>query len=240
MNQLSRAEVRADFGNSWAVIFATVGHSVMRDKSRICEKLLICERQLNMKNASMCKIKIGSQNSRASAEKEFRPIEVFKIALDTRNFEINLFWQRCNYFLVLNSALAIGFFGIKEEEYHLPTAILGLIVCVLWFRVALGSKYWQSRWEQALEQLEHHYVHGPKQYIRVSEVLFSAPFEDVKESVKTSVNWSEHRGFARWIDDLVLTKPSVTLSMMVLVLTFAGAWGCLALYQSFKLIGLLD
>lgn len=31
-------------------------------------------------------------------------------ALDTRNFEISLYWQRSNYFLVLNTALAVGFF----------------------------------------------------------------------------------------------------------------------------------
>lgn len=35
--------------------------------------------------------------------------EIYKMALDTRNLEINLFWQRCNYFLILNSALAYAY-----------------------------------------------------------------------------------------------------------------------------------
>ena len=38
--------------------------------------------------------------------------DLYRVALDTRNLESTLFWQRCNYFLVLNSALALGFFNL--------------------------------------------------------------------------------------------------------------------------------
>lgn len=68
--------------------------------------------------------------------------EQFKTALATRNLEINLFWQRCNYFLVLNSALAVGFFSLAQTRFQIPLAFLGLISSWLWFRVSLGSKYW--------------------------------------------------------------------------------------------------
>jgi hypothetical protein len=33
-------------------------------------------------------------------------LEAYRTALATRNLEINLFWQRSNYFLVLNTAIA--------------------------------------------------------------------------------------------------------------------------------------
>ncbi len=166
-------------------------------------------------------------------KRAFPPMDLFKIALDTRNFEITNFWQRCNYFLVLNSALAVAFFGIKDEEFRLPSAVLGLIVCILWFRVALGSKYWQSRWEQAVDDLEEHYMQ--QGLISQKEELFSSYLEHVRDRVKESLKWSQHHGFARWVDDLVLTKPSVTLSMMVLVLTFMGAWSGLIVYQLFRI-----
>ena len=81
--------------------------------------------------------------------------DIYKIALDTRNFEISLFWQRSNYFLVLNSALALGFFNLKEQKYSLFMAIFGIIVSWLWFCVNLGSKFWQTRWEQRLSVIEN-------------------------------------------------------------------------------------
>ena len=43
-----------------------------------------------------------------------REERLFKIALETRNFEILLYWQRSNYFLVLNTALAVGFFSVNR------------------------------------------------------------------------------------------------------------------------------
>ena len=41
-------------------------------------------------------------------------LEAYRTALATRNFEISLFWQRSNYFLVLSTAIAVGFFARGE------------------------------------------------------------------------------------------------------------------------------
>lgn len=37
-------------------------------------------------------------------------MEAYRVAKETRSLEINLFWQRSNYFLVLSTAIAAGFF----------------------------------------------------------------------------------------------------------------------------------
>ena len=58
--------------------------------------------------------------------------DLYKNVLDTRNFEISFFWQRSNYFLVLNSALALGFFGLKTRSYEPWLAGFGLLVSLLW------------------------------------------------------------------------------------------------------------
>lgn len=81
-------------------------------------------------------------------------LEAYKIALETRNMEIGFFWQRSNYFLVLNAALAVGFFRLTENKYAILLATLGALVSFLWYRVNLGSKYWQSRWEHRLKLKE--------------------------------------------------------------------------------------
>ncbi len=163
------------------------------------------------------------------------PTDIYRMAYETRNLEINLFWQRCNYFLVLNSALALGYFNIRDAIYQFPVSILGLVVCMLWYRVALGSKYWNSRWEHVLREVEAVYIrHG---YIEHGVELFSADPRRVGKDVAESIpSWS-HGLFARIIANRVLTKPSVTLTMTMLVIVFIASWSLLLLYQIFVFAG---
>lgn len=78
--------------------------------------------------------------------------DIFKTILDIRNFEIDLFWKRSNYFLVLNTSIAVGYFTASHNEILI--ASLGLVICCLWFLVTLGGKFWQSRWEHQLSLVE--------------------------------------------------------------------------------------
>src|SRR3990172_1180465 len=136
--------------------------------------------------------------------------DLYRVALDTRNLEITLFWQRCNYFLVLNSALALGFFSLKEPVYSVLFAVVGLITSFLWFAVSLGSKFWQARWEYRLSQIEKQLAPGLD--------FFSADRATVKRDVEESLKSSGHWGFQRCLDRLVLVKPSVSFMMMLLSL----------------------
>jgi hypothetical protein len=110
--------------------------------------------------------------------------DLYRFALDTRNLEITLFWQRCNYFLVLNSFLAVGFFNLKAPGYSLLLAMLGLLTSVLWFGVSLGSKFWQSRWEYRLSQFEKEVAPGLN--------FFSADRATVQGDVEKSLKFYEH------------------------------------------------
>jgi hypothetical protein len=142
--------------------------------------------------------------------------KLFKVALDTRNLEISLFWQRSNYFLVLNSALAVGFFSLKEQGYALVLASLGAISALLWFFVNLGSKYWQSRWEHELTLRERKlYPNDP---------LFAANREQTDEYVRESLRYHDHIWLQRLVDRLVMLKPSVSRMMTVLSLVFFFVW----------------
>jgi len=141
----------------------------------------------------------------------------YQTALDTRNFEITLFWQRCNYFLVLNSALAIGFFNLQTPGYAILLASLGIIASILWFAVSLGSKFWQSRWEQRLREVENR--------LAPELTFFAADRVVVRADVEQSLALSEHGAFRRRLDRLVLCKPSVSFMMTLLSLVFILAWG---------------
>ena len=143
-------------------------------------------------------------------------LESYRVAKETRNLEIALFWQRSNYFLVLNTAIAVGFFSLRDPKYTVALGILGLVVSLFWIAVNLGSKFWQSRWEHRLRLVE--------QKLRPNMDLFSASWETVQKDVRDSFQFRRrgpvHSAYTR----LVLLKPSVTLMMTLLSVAFAGFW----------------
>lgn len=142
--------------------------------------------------------------------------ELYKIARETRNFEISLFWQRSNYFLALNTATAVGFFSLKNSSYVLPLGILGLVASLLWFAVNLGGKFWQSRWEHRLRLTE--------EALGEDINLFSAEWDIIKGDVKASLKFANHNSVRRIFDYLVLVKPSVSFSMILLSAAFIILW----------------
>lgn len=142
--------------------------------------------------------------------------EMYDIALATRNLEITLFWQRSNYFLILNTALAIGFFKLEYIPYGLALGIFGFIVSALWFQVNLGSKFWQSRWEQRVKTIE--------ESLGKNIDLFSAAPDTVKNDVEKSFDFWKYSCLQRKINKLILRKPSVSRTMIHLSFLFSLLW----------------
>ena len=142
--------------------------------------------------------------------------DLYKVALDTRNMEIGLFWQRSNYFLVLNTAAAVGFFITAADKYQFLIGTFGMCVALLWLGVNLGSKYWQSRWEFRLQEAERR--------LGADINYFSADWEIINSDVKESLRFSDHSWFRRQIDRLVLMKPSVSFIMTLLSMLFILFW----------------
>nr|DAV63635.1 MAG TPA: hypothetical protein [Caudoviricetes sp.] len=78
-----------------------------------------------------------------------------QIALDTRKFEIELYWKRATYFWTFISADIAAFaliyarMGASVERSVLMAlfSFLGILFSVGWYFVNRGSKYWQENWE---------------------------------------------------------------------------------------------
>lgn len=157
------------------------------------------------------------RNSQKHELEEIR-LEAFKTALQTRNFEIQLFWQRSNYFLVLNTAIGTGFFVIKKHELSVLLGSFGIAASVLWLLVNLGSKFWQSRWEQQVEDQE-------KLLAPVFDRFFGVDKEGLAEIVKESLAdapwWRPDRHL--WYFG-VLRRPSVSYMMTLLSCAFIAFW----------------
>lgn len=155
----------------------------------------------------------------------------YKTALDTRNFEISLFWQRSNYFLVLNSALALGFFNLSKPEYAFSLAVFGLIVSLLWLQVNLGSKFWQSRWEYQLSEIE--------KKIAPNLHFFATDRSTVISDAASEIRNNKHKGFRRLLDKLVIRKPSVSYQMILLSIFFMIGWVLLFIFKLLSVLKLL-
>lgn len=85
---------------------------------------------------------------------------LFKIALETRNFEISQLVQRNNFFMIFQGVLLAG---LVQSSHAKPVVsflvcIAGLAVSFYQIQMAAGAKFWQEYWEAALQQVEEELV----------------------------------------------------------------------------------
>jgi hypothetical protein len=95
----------------------------------------------------------------------------FEQAWVTRNFEIELYWKRANYFWAFIASTLVGYFAlINSENYRKPDSLdhvevyfvicIGLVLAVAWWFINIGSKAWQRHWEIHIDLLEDEFT-GP-------------------------------------------------------------------------------
>lgn len=81
-------------------------------------------------------------------------------ALDTRKFEIDLYWKRATYFWTFIGATLAGFIAIQagtsssRDLLSVLLSCLGTVFSFAWLLVNRGSKYWQENWEKHVDLLE--------------------------------------------------------------------------------------
>lgn len=112
------------------------------------------------------KVKRGiSKEDYIKEYKEKKLEEALKIALDTRKFEIGLYWKRTGYFVLFIGAVFVGYYTIlssdkiekeQQEWLLLLLAALGYLLSLLWYMANRGSKFWQENWEAHIEELSTH------------------------------------------------------------------------------------
>lgn len=79
--------------------------------------------------------------------------EALDIALDCRKFEIELYWKRANYFVIIIGAIFIGYYTVKSDLYCQILSCLGYAVSFGWICLNRGSKFWQENWESNIKYL---------------------------------------------------------------------------------------
>lgn len=126
-------------------------------------------------------------------EKEIKEDKVLAIlkeklnrSYNLRDFEIEHYWKRTNYFWGFTAATFAGFFLLISKSdcnsynliYLLIICSLGIIFSLGWWLVNLGSKVWQENWENKIWKYQK-LIHEREVLIYSDdEILYTSP--DVK------------------------------------------------------------
>jgi len=84
---------------------------------------------------------------------------IFEVALQTRNLEIGLLWQRLLFCWGLISAAFVAYAAAINNQkpdgvIAVSVASFGAICSLTWTLANRGSKYWQQSWESKLAKAE--------------------------------------------------------------------------------------
>ena len=105
---------------------------------------------------------LGADNVFADKRKR-----AYELALEIRQFEIELYWKRATYFWTLLAATFVGYFALASSDKSVVhpgllflVSCIGLVLSTSWYLVNRGSKYWQENWERHVDSLEDEFA-GP-------------------------------------------------------------------------------
>lgn len=115
-----------------------------------------------------------------TSEKNKRQAEALKIAVDTRKFEIELYWKRATYFWAFIAVSFTANFAVFSMDslsefkfLTIVTSIIGLFFSIGWYFVNRGSKFWQENWEMHVSSLEDDLIGPLFKTVRPPEDKFS-------------------------------------------------------------------
>lgn len=125
----------------------------------------------------------------------------FQVSLETRKFEIDLFWKRSLFFWGFIASAFVGFTMLYEKHIGLSIVIagFGMVCSFAWTMANRGSKYWQENWETKVGKFEDD-ITGP---------LFK-----VHEPVQKKDIWLQARRYS-------VSKLAIALSDYVFLLWFS-------------------
>lgn len=116
----------------------------------------------------------------------------YKKAWEAKNFEIEHYWKRANYFWAFQVASFAGYFTfISSKGYETNPQVLyfiiciGFITCLAWIFTNKGSKTWQRHWEIHVDMLENE-ITGPLYKIVTAPKTYSV--SKINEIVSRFIN----------------------------------------------------
>ncbi|MBH0026300.1 hypothetical protein I6F53_04795 [Pseudoalteromonas sp. SWN29] len=156
--------------------------------------------------------------------------QLFKIALDSRNFEITQLVQRNNYFMIFQGVI---FMGLIQSTHEIPIVsfmicIVGLVTSCFQARMASGAKFWQEYWEATLTKLERALLSQLRNSNDERCALF-ALFHDDQEVYNSMVREKIGSSSASFINKMIMNRHSVSRIPIQVAISLGGIWFLLLL-----------
>lgn len=103
----------------------------------------------------------------------------YQKAWEAKNFEIENYWKRANYFWAFQVAAFAGYFAVLGSDAYMQSPqVLYFVICIgavtasAWTLINKGSKTWQRHWEIHVDMLENE-ITGPLYKIVTTQKTFS-------------------------------------------------------------------
>ena len=167
-----------------------------------------------------------------NAEKLSELKAVYKLAIETRNFEIHQLINRNNFFMLFQGVLLAAVFNNQASKPFVEFVICFAGIFISWHQigVAAGAKYWQEQWELKTSEIEERLkgVIGSETFIP----LFNLDDQEShkEQSTKVIAKINKHSG---WMDSiinmLILKKYSVSRVPIRSGLVLMATWTILFL-----------
>jgi hypothetical protein len=153
--------------------------------------------------------------------------DLYRLAISARDFEINQLVQRNNFFMIFQGVLFAGLLQAAGNGKIIPiisflVSLIGLVISVLQVGMASGAKFWQERWEDAVETTEKLLVKAVEQR-PVNRVLFEV-FSSGDEHVNAIV---KDRMKGKFLGVLVRARFSPSRIPIYAALAFSIIWALL-------------
>ncbi len=87
---------------------------------------------------------------------KYDPAEALRVAIQARNLEIALLWQRSLFFWGFIASAFAGYLAIRNTHQFVAmlVACFGLVCSLSWTLINRGSKFWYENWEAKVKRLE--------------------------------------------------------------------------------------
>ncbi|BDP35017.1 hypothetical protein ACEWAO_14480 [Vibrio parahaemolyticus] len=155
---------------------------------------------------------------------------LFKIALESRNFEITQLVQRNNFFMVFQGVI---FMGLIQSAHTVPVVsfmicVVGLVTSVFQAQMAAGAKFWQEYWEATLTRLEHELLLQIHDSTEERRCLYSL-FHNRQERYNTIVREKIGGRSRSLVNKMIMNRHSVSRIPIYVAISLGLIWFLLML-----------
>lgn len=157
-----------------------------------------------------------------SSKKDIESLKsVYKICIETRNFEINQLIQRNNFFMLFQGVLLAAALQNQASKPYVEFIICfaGVFVSLYQLQMASGAKFWQEWWESRVDHYEEKLRRLKKQESGHFFELFAISADDVHKEVSGRLRKSRRFSLtnALILQSFAVGRAPIKVSLVLLI-----------------------